>query len=524
MVSFRAYISRNYQQRRLLSLCRGIRDLINNTVEIEYKLALARAGKVQLGQSRLCIADRLRALHWQNPSATTAAPFSLDALPYIPLPDGVFPHWPDVTDGFIPYLTDNHLDLVLWRPILSPGPRGAREERRSIPAIMSHLSDSPRVPPAVMGAVAVDVAQDLLVFSRPARPEIAPPECYVYSLSEGGPHPEAAGPHPFRIAFDPVKSYDAGFGIIEDLQIFGDVVAWSITDDGHSAVHVWNWKTSVLVWYHQSRARGSCCRVISPGLVVLVTAQSLSVYQFDSSASVGHSPQPASLGTALCVLELPRLNASRFAPYVRAYMQFPPSAAAPVTRPDTSASVTFELDPIQTVLAVTLLQSTDVDPEFRLDPEDRTVSERYAIFVPLPTLFKFARVRVSLNTRRRTVPWARWGPAGTRIVRFQYISHISVMGSRCAFMLHDHHAGTLHTVLFDVRCGVSEGDDTTIRREHPLDNVDDGLVDVSEVLAKNLSFAEEVRTTFPVEVVHKRQVFVTHPAVGYKGYDPVYWL
>ena len=146
-------------------LCRGIRDLIDNAVEIEYKLALARAGKIELGQSPLCIADRLRALE-----ALYITAFPLDALPFIQLPDGVFPHWPGVTDGFIPYLTNNRLDLTLWRPVAPI--RGVREERRSIPAIMSHLSDSLRVPPAKMVALAVDFAQDLFVFSRPARPEM----------------------------------------------------------------------------------------------------------------------------------------------------------------------------------------------------------------------------------------------------------------------------------------------------------------------------------------------------------------
>ncbi len=148
-----------------MQLCRVIRDLINNTIEIEYKLALARAGKAELGQSCLCIADRLQTL---QTLCTTA--FPLDALPFIRLSDEVIPHWPGVTDGFIPVLTNNRLDLVLWRPALPV--RGAREERRSIPAIMSHLSNSPKVPPAVMGTLAVDIAQDLFVFSRPGRPEM----------------------------------------------------------------------------------------------------------------------------------------------------------------------------------------------------------------------------------------------------------------------------------------------------------------------------------------------------------------
>ncbi len=79
-----------------------------------------------------------------------------------------------------------------------------------------------------------------------------PRECYIYSISEGRPH-SAAGPTPFRITFEPVYIEEGPeFINIEDLQIFGDMIAWSITDDEHSAVHVWNWKTSVLVWVRTS--------------------------------------------------------------------------------------------------------------------------------------------------------------------------------------------------------------------------------------------------------------------------------
>ncbi len=153
----------------IMQLCRDIRDLINNTVEIEYKLALAHAGRVELGQTRLCIADRLRALQTLR---TTV--FPVRVLPFIQLPDEVTPHWPGVTstvtDGFIPYLTDNDSDLVLWRPALPA--LSAVEQRRDVPAVMSHVSEPPVVPNVVMGALAVDFAQDLFVFSRPAQQDM----------------------------------------------------------------------------------------------------------------------------------------------------------------------------------------------------------------------------------------------------------------------------------------------------------------------------------------------------------------
>ena len=91
-------------------------------------------------------------------------------LPFIQLPDEVTPHWPGVTDGFIPYLTDNDSDLVLCRLALPT--HSVPEQRRDIPAVMSHISEPPVVPKVVMGALAVDIAQDLLVFSRPAQQDM----------------------------------------------------------------------------------------------------------------------------------------------------------------------------------------------------------------------------------------------------------------------------------------------------------------------------------------------------------------
>ena len=76
----------------------------------------------------------------------------------------------------------------------------------------------------------------------------------MFSITEGRSHPDVAGANPFRIVFEPVFT-EGGFNTIENLQIFGDVIAWSITDDKHSAVHVWNWKTSVLVWVCSFRRR-----------------------------------------------------------------------------------------------------------------------------------------------------------------------------------------------------------------------------------------------------------------------------
>ena len=142
-----------------IQLCHGIRALINTTIELEYKLALARAGRVELNQSPLSISDRLRALRTLD--ATVSGE---DTMPFIQLPDEVTPHWPGVADGFIPYLANNKLDLVLWRPALPL--YHTLEEKRIIPAVSkSHAQ-------AVIGALAADISQDLLVFSRPARPEM----------------------------------------------------------------------------------------------------------------------------------------------------------------------------------------------------------------------------------------------------------------------------------------------------------------------------------------------------------------
>ena len=77
-----------------------------------------------------------------------------------------------MADGFIPSLTNNSSDLILWRPSFPS--KDAPEERREIPGVMSHLptSPSPQASDVEMGSLAMDLSQDLLAFSRPAQPNM----------------------------------------------------------------------------------------------------------------------------------------------------------------------------------------------------------------------------------------------------------------------------------------------------------------------------------------------------------------
>ena len=240
--------------------------------------------------------------------------------------------------------------------------------------------------------------------------------------------------------------------------------------------------------------------MISASHVVLVTAQAVSVFEFDSAAD--HPPEPATLEGALCTLELPIRKPALFPPYVRTYMQFPPSVPTP-GQPHTDSGdpgVAFGLDPAQTVLTITLLLSV-------VDKHGIVGSDyRYVIFIPLSTLRAQIAVAAAhsgtdtdVNAGQRAVPWAEWGPLGTRVVRFSYISHIFAMGSRCAIMRQEQgHSGELHVVLFDIRRGVpAETEVTRLERMH------EELFDSDDVLKPSASFAEEIRTTFPFEVVHR---------------------
>ena len=118
-----------------------------------------------MGHTRLCIADRLQAFKnlWEDGC-------SLRTLPFIQLPEGIDPQWLGVADGFVPSLTNNSSDLILWRPSFPS--KDAPEERREIPGVMSHLPTSPLASDMEMGALAMDLSQDVLAFSRPAQPNM----------------------------------------------------------------------------------------------------------------------------------------------------------------------------------------------------------------------------------------------------------------------------------------------------------------------------------------------------------------
>ncbi|KAI1783738.1 hypothetical protein LXA43DRAFT_1045251 [Ganoderma leucocontextum] len=440
-------------------LCRSLANLINNNIAIRYKLDLARSGRID-GTRSVAVIDRLAALR-KHRARFHAGDHPLKRAPLPPF-------------GFLP--TRSGMVVVddsvpLWRPATTFSGFGELKIAHSVQrlGLDGHRS----------GSCAVDLAQDLLIFSRrfsTLDPLQVVTECCIYSLSEGQPHPLASRSHiPSNLDFQHLINAQ----ICDDIQVLGDSLAWNVHNGEKREMWVFNWKTGVAVchftaipWWH--------CRLVSQSHVVVFAVMSLHIYSIDRD----RPPAPATHDTPLCTLDLPAwskniLNAHYSS--INSYIQFPPA-------PGPDDAPLYRHDPDLTVLTIYL--------EFRVNTPRRVVQlDQYAIFVPVSTLK--ARVEASSTSwwsrRPRIFSWNEWGPTGARIVHFEFPCTLSPMGCSVAVTQKTWTGGTaaLKVFVFDVHPRA---------RQDPRRLQDArGLVYATDTLFETPAFAKRIRTTFPFE-------------------------
>ncbi|KAM5531266.1 hypothetical protein V8D89_015067 [Ganoderma adspersum] len=334
-------------------------------------------------------------------------------------------------------------------------------------------------------SVAVTVA-DRLTSLRERRARTL--NCFIYSLSKGRPHPNASQSH---ISFN-LASQGRQSDYWDSILVLGDLIAWNVPNlNGRRCqMRVINWKTGITTWdfHHELWSR---CRLISQSHVVVVAFESLLVYPIDR-----HIKSPAvhsTNHTALCILQLPTWSSigSSRSFLVESYIQFPLSIG-PTDRP------LYCHDPDLTLLTLEIHYIVDI-------PEHEPQFVQYAMFIPISII----KTHVELTTGSppppdgppHAIPWNDWGPAGTRIVRFDSEGpcRFSPMGGSCAVTHQRRDASgnlLLRVHVFDVHPWATPDVDQAEEQRRFLHITELGTLAGRE-------FTESLQTTFPFNVTRK---------------------
>ncbi|KAM5543303.1 hypothetical protein V8D89_003177 [Ganoderma adspersum] len=345
-------------------------------------------------------------------------------------------------------------------------------------------------------------------------------DCFMYSLSTGRPHPNASQS---RISLS-LASEGWQSDYWDSILILGDLIAWNVPNlNGRRCqMRVINWKTGIIAWefHHDLWSR---CRLISQSHVVVVAFESLLVYPIDrhlKTPSAHSTPH-----TALCVLQLPAWSSigSSRSLLVESYIQFPPPLG-PNDRP------LYCHDPELTLLTLEIHYIVDV-------PYHASEFVQYALFIPISTI----KARVALATPSpppppppplhdshergglhavALVPWADWGPAGTRLVHLasEGPCRFSPMGGSCAVThrRRDPSGGDLllRVLVFDVHPWARPDAHSAVGEKEDGDGDGDGdeegggewrrFLRVTEGATRaGRAFTESLRTHFPFDVTRR---------------------
>ncbi|KAI0674212.1 hypothetical protein C8Q78DRAFT_1075883 [Trametes maxima] len=278
-----------------------------------------------------------------------------------------------------------------------------------------------------MGAYLVVERDDLLVYvwnvglSNSSEEEYA--QCSFASLSHGfDPHPFAV--QPTVQACFPTISRESVIG----LQALGDLVAWNMRHGsyGFSEMMVLNWKTGVTVWHMHGTSRQHV-RLLTPTLLAVIDGARYTLHLHAVRANKATKRALTTNKTALCELEYPARHSGIPHPAINSYIEYPSTA------PD--AHPMFQRDPARAMLALELIHGFTRSREAFLG--DEPWEERYLHLVPLDTLVR-ACEGARAGRATKVVPWAEWGPQGTRMVRLEPESRApSVLGA-CAAVMQQH--------------------------------------------------------------------------------------
>ncbi|KAM5538673.1 hypothetical protein V8D89_007702 [Ganoderma adspersum] len=207
-------------------------------------------------------------------------------------------------------------------------------------------------------------------------------------------------------------------------EIFGDFIAWSATTDP-GQILVWNWKTSDVLLRLTPSADVSCFKFLDDShLLVLDRTPCLCIYDFPQPEPEDH---PITLVDCPCVLRLPPIHLGVMILKKKLHMQSTSSSSS-------STAPMFRHDPDRKIVCVTLELKPRAD-QVRPNPN----AEYYMFLFPVSALLsQFHRVQASVLSTRfkpRPVPWDKWGPACSRVLRTALV-HAGVSGTKVVTVSH----------------------------------------------------------------------------------------
>ncbi|KAI0329706.1 hypothetical protein GY45DRAFT_845102 [Cubamyces sp. BRFM 1775] len=460
-------------------LCRQTRDIIDGSIELQYRKELAAAGMVDTTKaSYMPLRERLQRLRTYE-KAYRSAPLS-----YRPMLASVDPDdyevWWNSTGGMVPYTAKDI--LYTWRP-----PSINRGVSEGTWSYGPNVVDTKAV-----DWVAIDLAQDLMVTLQWIDDDDHKTlECRLLSVSlKGAPHPLAARSF-FFLAAEALQ----GSAHVH-VQILGDLIGYAIHGPIQSLL-VSNWKTDYVVWrYNYFGWARAYFYLLDASTIFLIEGYSMRLHTFDATRRAFDNLSMHS-GIDYCELELPPLLDG-----AKPFIHSADAQIHPASYPD--CNPVFSADPAQAVIAVSYT--------IRKSP----AATHLLMLVPVDTLrkqFAYAKEERKQNGNARVViPWDVWGPDGVRCILLTDMpSRLSVVGSRCAIWMRwqawrdDSTDGTADVLIFEARPWVhlAAGSPQAVGRDPALEKY---LVDQASYGQHSL-FASPLRANLPYRLTHRHFYF-----------------
>ncbi|KAI1798374.1 hypothetical protein LXA43DRAFT_980115 [Ganoderma leucocontextum] len=379
---------------------RSMASLINTTA-IQYKLSLCVAAMIDgPPPSRLSLSERLEKLRsyvflWSRipvtflPTVSSSTPFQARGLRT----------WPS-KNGILPYIIGD--DLRLLRP--SSSVRDVEERTWALDLSQLHYH---------FDMCAVDIAQDLLVLSeRPLTNNAF--KLHLLALS-GGNTPHSCAKQ--AVLHGPIAQFRSPS--CRYLGIAGDILVWKVCSREFE-LEVWDWKAGIMLWKYSAQFIEVALLDSSHLLLLFPTEHEFRIISMDQCRQEAREDIQPTADRFLCALKLPPMRRGAQLVLAKSSIELNIPAASPDARPP------FAPDPSASVVVF----------QFgALETKTFPHTETFLLIIPLSTVF--SQCRSSTLSPQAVVPWADWGPHGTRILNLEPIGcpiWISALGSKCGLV------------------------------------------------------------------------------------------